>query len=416
MNLGNKILSLLLYLYILLLPLLPSKFKIKNIPFNGDILLACIILVYLFTIIIFRDSRKRFMKGLKDFFTNYLSIFITILALIMFISVSYAGDKKIALGESIRFLTYIVLYFIIKYELNKKAITDNILKLYLGVTTIINLVGIVECINGIGFVDKSEHGVRIRIFSTLENSNNLGVFMVIAIFPLIMLALNEKKRKKKLFFSLLAFLALINLILSLSRNAWAGFAIGCLVLAFIYSWKILIGFLGLGGISLFIPQISNRLIEFTDKSQNLSRVKLWDIAFMMIKDHPIKGVGNGNYRVFYEKYKLKYKNKIEYYPTDNFHTHNIFLKIQSELGIFGTIAFIAMIVSIISRVIIFLRTTKDKVYKTFYKGFLASLIAFICMNFIDNFFSAPKVIAFFWLLIAVFEGVMYREAKEGDLY
>jgi len=33
------------------------------------------------------------------------------------------------------------------------------------------------------------------------------------------------------------------------------------------------------------------------------------------------------------------------------------------------------------------------------------------MNMIDNFFSAPKVIAFFWILIAVTQSLMYNSQK-----
>ncbi|MBU5485496.1 O-antigen ligase family protein [Clostridium sp. MSJ-11] len=416
MEIPNKILSLLLYSYVLLLPILPSKFKIGKIPFNGDVILALLILFYLLMIMFLKDHRRKFIKGIKDFFTNYLDIFIFVLIAIMFISISYSVDKKIALGETLRFSTYIALYFIIKYELNEKKILDNILKLYIIAGTIISTIGIFEYSRGIGYVQQSEHGVMVRIFSTLENSNNLGVFMVIFIFPVIMLALNESNRRKKIMYIVISLLALANIILSFSRNAWVGLVIGCIILAITYNWKIIIGLFGLGGLSLFIPAVWNRVVEITDISQNLSRIKLWDIALMMIKDHPIRGVGNGNYRALYEEYRLLYKNKIEYYPGQNFHPHNIILKIQTELGIFGTISFIAMILSIATKLIKFINSCKDSFYKAFYKGFLASFIAFICMNFIDNFFSAPKVIAFFWILIAVFRAISYSDNRVGDFY
>lgn len=411
METSTRFLSFLLYIYMILLPVLPSKFKIGNVPFNGDILLALLIVSYLIMIVIFKNVRNRFAYGLKDFFLNYLTIFICLLIFIMLISVSYSTDKKLALSESVRFTTYVALFFIIKYELNNKYISNNILKLYIYVVSLVSSIGIFEYILGIGFIQKSEHGIRTRIFSTLENSNNLGVFMLMGFFPIIMLMLNEKEKRRKLYLGIVSLLIFINIILSFSRNAWLGLVIGIVILSLTYSWKIILGMGGLGVISLLIPQISNRLLEFTDKSQNLSRIKLWDIAFMMIKDHPFTGVGNGNYRVMYDIYKLKYKKKIEYYPTDNFHTHNVFLKIQSELGVFGTMAFVGMIVSIAINVVKFVKNTDVKFYKVFYTGFLASIISFIFMNVIDNFFSAPKVIAFFWILVANFEGISYKNQE-----
>lgn len=411
METSTRFLSFLLYIYMILLPIIPSKFKISNIPFNGDVLLALLIVSYLIMIVIFKTVRNRFVNGLKDFFSNYLTIFISLLIFIMFISISYATDKKVALSESIRFSTYGALFFIIKYELNNKYISNNILKLYIYIVTLVSTIGIFEYILGIGFIQKSEHGIRTRIFSTLENSNNLGAFMLMGFFPIIMLMLNEKEKRRKIYLGIVSLLTFINIILSFSRNAWLGLAIGSVILSLTYSWKIILGMGGLGVIALLIPQISNRLLEFTDKSQNLSRIKLWDIAFMMIKDHPLTGVGNGNYRVMYDIYKLKYKKKIEYYPTDNFHTHNVFLKIQCELGIFGTMAFVGVIVSIVANVVKFIKRVDTKFYKVFYTGFLASIIAFIFMNVIDNFFSAPKVIAFFWILVANFEGILYKNQE-----
>ena len=188
----------------------------------------------------------------------------------------------------------------------------------------------------------------------MENSNNLGMFMILIIFPLIMLFLNEKERKHKYIYGALSLIAFINIILSYSRNAWLGFGIGLIVLTLIYSWKIILGILGIGIISIFIPSIFNRLKEFTDISQNMSRIKLWDIALLMIKDHPVKGVGNGNYRVLYDTYKLKLNKKIEYYPSENFHPHNIFLKIQSEIGVFGLIFFLGMMISVFKNIINFI--------------------------------------------------------------
>lgn len=417
MNIGSRLVCILIYFYVLFQPLLPGKYKVGRLPLNGDAILALAIVVYALSVILFADSRKRFMRGLRDFFRNSTSIFMFLLALIMLISVSYAEGKTIALSETARFVTYILMFFIIKYEMStRQIIVDWILRLYMVSTFIVSLIGIIEGICGIGFIQKSENGVRDRIFSTMENSNNLGVFMVMAIFPLIVLAISEKNRRKKVIFAVIAAMAFLNIVMSFSRNAWIGFVIGCIVLALTYSWKFIIALIAAGGISVFVPQITSRLSEFTDPAQNMSRIKLWDIAGFMIKDHPIRGVGNGNYRVLYDKYKVLLKQKIEYYPSKDFHPHNIILKVQSELGVFGTAVFVFMIISVFYRIVKFTRQVEDKFYTPFFRGFIASLAAFVCMNLIDNFFSAPKVIAFFWILIACFESVMYRQHMEGDLY
>ncbi len=75
MNKLNSIMSYLVCLYIFILPISPSKFKYKNIPINGDSVLAIIIVVYLVNIIINEESRKRFVKGIKKFFSQVIILF-----------------------------------------------------------------------------------------------------------------------------------------------------------------------------------------------------------------------------------------------------------------------------------------------------------------------------------------------------
>ena len=61
-----------------------------------DLILALVILSYMVKLIASRQSRSKFVAGIKDFFTSYLSIFMIILALMMFISVSYSVERKSA--------------------------------------------------------------------------------------------------------------------------------------------------------------------------------------------------------------------------------------------------------------------------------------------------------------------------------
>ncbi len=90
-----------------------------------------------------------------------------------------------------------------------------------------------------------------------------------------------------------------------SRNAWLAFVIGYMVLIIVFNFKLIYGAILGAGVSLFIPKISNRLREIGDVSQNLSRISLWKIAWEMVKDKPLLGVGNGNYRTLYPQYYKK---------------------------------------------------------------------------------------------------------------
>ncbi|KYN77085.1 exopolysaccharide biosynthesis protein [Clostridium sporogenes] len=407
----NKLTNFMAYfisLYIFLLPILPSKFKYNNIPINGDIILGIIIIIYLINIIIIRESRKRFIRGIKDFFSSWNSIFMFLWVAMMFISIIYATDKKLALQEGIRISTYVVLFFIIKYDMYKKEMIDKIIYSSISVSLIIGIIGIYEYFNGLGLQQSGKFGSIIRVSSTIENSNNLGAFFLLILFPFIILTLKEKNRKRKILLLLCSLLTLFNIIVSFSRNAWLGLIIGYIALIFVYNLRLVYGGILGSGIAFCIPKISNRLREIGDISQNLSRVSLWTIAVKMIKEHPILGVGNGNYRTLYSKYYNKVKHLGDYKAHENFHPHNAYLKAQCELGIVGSISLIGFLVSSLIKTNKFSNNVDNDFYKYFYKGFTASIVAFMFMNFIDNFFSAPKVVAFFFIFLAISDSYSYN--------
>ena len=89
---------------------------------------------------------------------------------------------------------------------------------------------------------------------------------------------------------------------------------------------------------------------------------------------------------------------------------------QCELGIIGSIAFIVMIIFIVVKLRQLINREENNFYKLYYKGFFVSFIAFMSMNLIDNFFSAPKVIAYFWILLALSQSIMNRHNNRSSIY
>ena len=412
----DRLLYLFMCVYIILLPLLGSnKAAVMRIHITpSDCILALIIFMYIVKFIAFKKCRERFFSGIKDFFTNYLTIFMSILVLIMVISVGYAGEKTIALSESFRFISYIILFFIIKYEYNKKQFLNGILGCYIATSAVLCFYGIYQYFTGFGLSQKFENYeyIKFKIAATMDNPNNLAAFLILAIFPMAMLSIYEKEKIKKSIYILLTILMLFNVAFTGSRNAIIGIVVGMGILIILYSFKLIVPLIVMGVAALFIPGIKDRIFAIGDPVQNQSRIYLWSIAKKMIVDHPIFGVGNGNYVSLYDKYVEIYP-QYKFYGYTRYPCHNSYLKVESELGIIGGISFVAVLVSSLIQVKKFINTVKDDFYKYFYTGFLASMIAFYVMNLFDNLFFVPKTTAYFWILLAVSQGMMYREKNSG---
>ena len=416
MQIGNTILYLMICLYIIVNPLIPYKTQIKNVTISGDIILFSIFLVYLLQVIFYREKRLNFIKGLKDFFTDYLNLCMAGLLTVMIISITYSLEKGLAVSESFRFATYILLFFIIKYDFNKKKYIKGFINSYIVCVSIMSVFGIYQYFTEFAlsenFIKTDGFLGRPRVTVSLDNSNNFGAFLILAIFPIIMITLYERSIKKKVLFGLLSLSLLVNIIFCYSRNAMSGFVIGFIILAIVYSWRLLLPIGGVSALVFLIPQIGGRLKEIGNSSENYTRIKLWKTAWYMIKDHPILGVGNGNFISRYDSYVAKYPELYIYYEYKRFPCHNSFLKIQSELGILGSISFIGILVASLFKIKNLIEYTEDKFYKYFYTGFLASMVAFFFMNLSDNLFFVPKTTAFFWLILALGEAIMYGNKEE----
>lgn len=412
----KSVMIYLIYLFVFILPFLSEGFLSGR---AGDLILFSVFLLYSAGILLESGMRKRFINGIKNFYKDKLDLFMGLLLVIMGLSFFYSYDKSIAVSETIRYITYIVLYFIIKYEIVDEKIKENILKIYIFINFVLSVMGIIQYFTKIGlskeFIYLNKSGFDNRITVTLSNPNTYGAYLILAVFPVLLLALKEKKLKNKIFYSSVFLLILVNIFFTYSRNAWLGFALGCFLLIIIFSWKLVVIFGGVGIAGLFVPRLFNRLRQIFDASQNQSRINLWKIAGYMIKDHPILGVGNGNYASLYNTYASRYP-KLRFHDYKSYPCHNSYIKIQTELGIMGTLCFAGILASAWIHVKIMIGKCRNSFIKTFYIGFSASMAAFYFMNIFDNLFFVPKATTYFWVLLAVSESFLLNNTgQETDL-
>lgn len=404
-NLKNKnlILNISIIFFTFIMPIIPSTFHYQFICLAGDMILYLIIVYFIGWLIFNKDLRNNICKNYKKFFNNYLNVFMIIWSLSMFISVFYARDKMLAFTESIRLSSYVFLFFILKYYIFEIKIYNYILKSYMLTSFIIGIYGIYENFVGMGIIVISKFGSEVRVSSFMENSNNLGMYFVFAIFPFIVLLIKDKKIKNKIIYLVLTLISLANIVFSGSRNALIGFTIGILILIITLGVQR-IYLLLLPVLIYCMPTVSTRVKDISDTSQNLSRLEIWKLALLIIKDHPILGVGNGNYTNYIPDY-LNSIRKINYNFRKLIHPHNILLKVYSELGLLGLISFIGLFLTSFFSIYNFIKNKADNFYNWFYTGVLASLFSMLFMNLLDSFLSAPKVIVYYFILLGVNEGI-----------
>jgi len=87
--------------------------------------------------------------------------------------------------------------------------------------------------------------------------------------------------------------------------------------------------LGFSTQSQFVERFES-ITNMTTDGSNLGRIDVWTSSINMFKDHPVMGVGIGQWRDVYEDF---YRFESEYQHL--YHAHNNFLQLLSEVGILG---------------------------------------------------------------------------------
>ncbi|MDF2882330.1 MAG: Membrane protein of family [Clostridiaceae bacterium] len=396
-----KISYVLICIYIFLVPVIPYNLTIKDKGSVSDLLLLVIFLTFFAALI---EKRVSVRDIIKCVFSDLFLISMLCLSIIMVFSVLYAKEKSLALSESLRFFSYFVLIIILKLNYKEERFFKKIKFSYFASVFTTCVIGIIQVATGLGLEHKYYYvfnGVnKERIASTFGNPNSFAAFLVISIFPVIMFVIKEKIRALKVIYSTLLVLILYNIVLTWSRNAFIGIALGLLILAAMYSLKFLIPIGILGGVSYFIPQISSRIKDIGNSNLNESRLRLWKTAVKMIKDHPILGVGNGNYVSYYDEYVKKYP-QLAYADYTRYPVHNSYLKVETELGVFGGLSFAAVILTALSKIYKTLKHSNSNIKRIFYTGFFASAVAFLFMNLSDNLLFVPQIAVYFWTFVAL---------------
>jgi len=163
------------------------------------------------------------------------------------------------------------------------------------------------------------------------------IFLVYGYAYFVINAINSKGGILITNFSLLFFLAYF--ILKLKQNKHQ-------ILQIIFPILALV-FINLYSNQNFSSTIEKTFVDYTADAGNTSRIRYYRQTLQSFLDNPILGVGHGNWKVASIKYDAKeMKDYIVQY-----HSHNDFLQVLAETGIFGFIAYLVFFLLIYLKVL-----------------------------------------------------------------
>ncbi|MDP8923312.1 MAG: O-antigen ligase family protein [Chloroflexota bacterium] len=268
-------------------------------------------------------------------------------------------------------------------------------------------------------VSTAAQGNAYRLGGTIGGANPAAAYLSLLLGPTLGILLAPLGR----WYRRLALLALgfgvLALILTLSRGGWLAFALTASIvggLAIRRGWlspSVPFVAAGVAAILVFALQdvVIARLVQ-DDQGSAHSRIPLMALAFRIIQDHPLLGIGANNFAPVMLDYVTL--NFSEYGGDWLFVVHNKYLLVWAETGLVGLLAFVG-----------FLATTLvrgwrgwqlgDPLLSPLALGFTAAIAAHLLHMAVDLFSGRPQVQTL-WLcaaLIAVIDRLGREERRLG---
>src|SRR6266446_269382 len=194
-------------------------------------------------------------------------------------------------------------------------------------------------------VESVERGGFMRIGGTVGSANTAAAYFSILLSAAVSLLFTNLGRSHKLLAGAVLGFGGIALILTFSRGGWIALVVSVILFGLFLgrqrglSLRAPIAVIVMLAL-LYLPfhsLISARLLG-DDKGSAESRIPLMNLAFRIIEDNPVLGVGVNNFTVVMDRYLTP-----EFRRGFLFAVHNKYLLVFSETGIIGLLAFLAFL-------------------------------------------------------------------------
>lgn len=356
--------------------------------------------VCLFSLVIKALTTKKF-----TFRTEGIGLMVIMMILVYLLATvtSFAPFKSAQIWAV--YFAFMAFYFVIINTIRTKKQMFNLLKVFALSGLLVCLYGIAQYLFGWNIAqawmdEEMFEDIKMRIYSTLENPNVLGEYILLVLPVCIALMWTSKKIFPRIVFALFAGVLGIALILTFSRGCWLGIMAAAAVFVTFAAGKLWgLALLALPIIPMIIPDsIINRFTSIGDMSDSSTsyRVYIWMGTILMLKDFWLSGVGPGT-EAFTQVYPF-YSYSAIVAP----HPHNLFLQVMTETGVLGISAFLLLLFLFFKRLIVGCQHFgKGHPLTVVIVGIGAAVIGFLLQGMFDNCFYNYRVFMIFWAVIAM---------------
>lgn len=258
---------------------------------------------------------------------------------------------------------------------------------------------------GLGGTD----GIESRLFGTFSHSNPFASFVFITISIMIFILFFSKKQFPKII-AFLTVWALILLVGTYSRGAWLAFLIFLFIVAFFKSFKSIVAIVFISIIVFFSFQsIQDRVQDIYNPPADSSvrwRFAQWERMYEIFKKRPFIGQGIGTETIVHD---------LEYGPySGNPYTHNDFLRVAVETGLFGFGIYFILIFSTLKLLYKNFKEESPGVKKDFQLVILGLFLAMATFSLTNNTLRETVTQWLLWSLVGTSLGIKIKQKPEKN--
>jgi len=369
-------------------------------PFVPTMILVGIILLTSFATLLKSVCEKDFTWKIEGVGINIIYFLAFMLLSSLF---SFARTKSMMVwGIYLIFLTF---FFTVTNVVKTKKQLYGVIKVFLIAGAIVSIYGVLQYVfnwnTSNAWIDEEMfENATMRAYSTMENPNVLGEFLLILIpFSAFFMVSTSYKRLEKYVWIATFVIAVLCMVFTQSRGCWIGLLFASAIFITFYNGKLwgLLPF-ALLAIPFFMPEtMIERFLSVgnLEDSSTSYRVFIWLGTIIMLKDFWIGGIGMGEgaFRSVYPFYSF---NSI-IAP----HSHNLYLQLLVEGGIGALIIFLITM-------IVFYKKTSDIYVKNGRKDkdsilaltIISGVSGFLIQSLFDYTFYNYRMMAMFFMTLA----------------
>ena len=351
-----------------------------------------------------------------------LGIFILANLISVIFSTHFGLSLRGLVGKELKFL---IIYFMLVEVVNSKERLKAVL------TTIIVSVVLMIADAAVQYFSAKDFlrgNLYTRLTASFSSSNGFAAWLIV-IIPLFLGLLVSGKAVGKRLKSLLLVLSILLsacLLMTYTRGAWLGCAIGLSLIGY-YAIKgsslktkriLLLSSISLLFLFLILPRpirnimkdvgsmnfrlsqtLNQRLgsVMKISEGSSLIRINLWQESLMIMKDYPLTGCGLNTYSKVAPHYKR--------FEGGGIYPHNSFLQMGAEIGLLGLFAFLWLLFVFFKEGFRFFRKTGNFIVL----GLLSGISAFLVHAFFDTHLYSLQLVILFWFMLGLTVSIMNLE-------